>query len=121
MSQPPPMRTKLLFREIGQAWSVAGQRAVVALKDSIERNTNGHGAYGARVVDEQADVLGCLGEIAVAKAFNLYWSGKFGDAGDVGFMVEVRASFKRPRLGLVVHHKDKDHLPFVCVDLSKLP
>jgi hypothetical protein len=70
--------------------------------------------------DPVAGLVGCVGEYATAKAFNLNWSSMF-DRGavDVGGVIEVRASEKSPRW-LGVYSTDKDRLPYVCADCSPI-
>jgi hypothetical protein len=67
-------------------------------------------------------VAACLGELAVAKAFNLFCSGSVGnkEAVDVGDILEVRSS-ARTNARLILHPKDKDDFPFVLVDVSTAP
>ena len=118
------MAVELSYRDMSIAWHVAGLQTLRAIKFATEgRNGQRYGGkFSASVIDERADFAGALGEVAVAKAFNLWWTAVLDvGSGDVGDMVEVRAAFKRPRFGLCIHPDDEDDLPFVCVDLSCLP
>lgn len=65
---------------------------------------------------------GCIGEFAVAKYLNLYWSPTIGEFGrhDVGGLVEVR-SIERASHRLIVNPDDKPERPFVLafIDLTR--
>lgn len=66
--------------------------------------------------------LGCVGENAVAKHYNLYWRVTDFGSVDVGGKFEVRATdalYKR----LVLHKDDPDDLPFILAYVipEKLP
>lgn len=65
--------------------------------------------------DWQLHIEGCLGEMAVAFHFGLFWDGKVGimTSGDVG-KIEVRTR-SEPRYSLIVHHTDNDDSRFVLV------
>jgi hypothetical protein len=110
----------LKVEEIGLALMVASARAALALHKEQQGNYGGRGS--AVVFEPMKDAVGCVGEIAVAKGLNLYWSNLL-DQGqpDVGFGVEARASRKRPHsmpLGDDDVAKDR---PCVMVDCSTLP
>lgn len=72
--------------------------------------------YGANPNDvPMITTLGVAGEIAVAKALNLYWSGNIGVAApDVGLNIQVR-TVATPNRRLIVHRADPDDAPFVLV------
>ena len=72
-----------------------------------------------------AHVLGMLGEVAVAKACNLFWNGTIGQihCKDVGTF-QVRSTY-RANGHLLLHPEDRDDDPFIfcvvngaCVDLK---
>jgi len=67
----------------------------------------------------QFHVLGALGEMAVAKHYDLFWSGALGDykAHDVGG-AQVRTTAK-PDGCLIVHARDADSDPFIFVVQDK--
>jgi hypothetical protein len=86
------------------------QRIVANLKDGREGRygaVNGEGSF-------EYHWTGCLGEMAVAKHFNLFWAGALGnfDAADVGGIIQVRAR-GRSDGQLILHPKDNDAAPFV--------
>lgn len=121
---PPPLVVQLSYRDMSLAWHVAGLMTLKAIKFATEgRNGKPYGArFGGSVIDERADFGGALGEVAVSKAFNLWWTAPLDiGVGDVGDLIESRAAWKKPRLGLRITRDDPDDMPFVCVDLSCLP
>jgi hypothetical protein len=119
-----PIIVQLSYRDMSMAWHIAGLQTLKAIKWATEgRNGQRYGGkFGANVIDERADFGGALGEIALSKAFNLWWTAPLDvGTGDVGDLIESRAAWKRPRWGLRITKEDKPELPFVCVDLSCLP
>lgn len=80
-----------------------------------------YGAAGTEGPFER-HLFGCYGEMAVAKRFNLFWAGTFGDfdAVDVGGKVQVRAT-ARPDRRLILHDDDDDAHPFVLALAHDLP
>jgi hypothetical protein len=64
----------------------------------------------------EIDVIACMGEMAVAKHFNLFWAGSVNNfsAVDVGGLIEVRTR-RQSWHQLILHPADKDHLPYVLV------
>jgi hypothetical protein len=115
-----PFTVRLTFSEIALAHQVAGQRMILAMKNALV------GKYGAvnDVSNDRAnlDILGCLGESAVAKACNYYWSPQVGEVGqvDVGGKVEVR-SVSKAHYRLILTKDDNDELPYVLADVSETP
>lgn len=108
------MRVVLTLPEMLLANTVAGLRHT----DNIKRGAKPR--YGAPEGYEAdgLNLLGCRGELAVAKALGVFWSGNVGDysATDVGGY-EVRA-FDQPYKRLIIHPADieaKGDLPFVSV------
>lgn len=70
-----------------------------------------------------ADIIGCIGEMAVAKYFNFYWGGWNRadlNGNDVGGKVQVR-SRRRAHYELMLHREDKDNDPFVLALVHDLP
>lgn len=112
---PKHLRVRLSLAEIQLAYFVAGQRQVYNLKHNAKQRFG-----GPEGLENAAHHLtGARAEMAVAKAFNLYWPGELGDyrAADVGNRVEVRSVHKRTH-SLIIHPDDKDDLPYVLADVS---
>lgn len=66
------------------------------------------------------DIIGACGEMAVAKALNLYWLGGINqgkEEPDAGKNTQVRYS-SNPSLGMVVRPNDPDHFKYVHVSGS---
>jgi hypothetical protein len=100
---------KLTGAEILIAHHVAAMRQVQSIKSGIEHK------FGAvRQGNEWMDTLGCFGELAVAKALNLFWVGTIGayNKKDVGGLVEVR-TMQKAHHNLILHPEDDDNDPFV--------
>lgn len=75
-------------------------------------------AHGLPLRDEKGwfySILGCCGELAVAKALGIYWSGNLGDlkADDVGEL-QVRTSTKK-LARLIIRDTDRSDRVFVLV------
>lgn len=83
------------------------------------RKAKRRGKHGVSSFATEPDRIGTVGELAVAKALNLWWSGlaKRGEP-DVGGCVEVR-TVSKPTYRLLVHKNDPDDLPFVLVAPKK--
>ena len=100
-----------------QACCAAAQHMLNAIELQLQ------GAYGGDPKDIVIVVRGYMGEIAVAKTFNLGWFDhtRLGRV-DVGDLIEVR-SIDRPDYSLILHDKpkDPDDTPFVLADVSALP
>lgn len=115
------MIVTLTWSEMMQAHYVAGQRIAMNIKNGAQQR---FGADNGRDSDA-LHLTACRGELAVAKALNLFWSGSLGDyqAVDVGGLVEVRAVNSKPgrRLSLIVHDDDKDDRPYVLADTGHAP
>jgi len=116
----------LTWSEFQQAHVVAGHRIAHNIRNG---NSGRHGAEAGRESDG-LHLTACRGEMATAKAFDLFWSGAVGDfrAGDVGGIIEVRAvngAGKR----LIIHDPidergkpwDQPHKPFVLADCYGAP
>lgn len=109
------MIVNLTFAEWQMAHHVAGQRAVYNLKKQAKPRYGAvEGAHG-----EHISAMGTVAEMAVAKEFNLFWSGAVGnyDAVDVGGLVEVRGVEKKHHC-LIMHKEDKDGLPYVLAHVD---
>jgi hypothetical protein len=109
---------RLTHPEILLAHMVAGLRITY----TFQANTpNRYGANGDGAGD-WLHVLGARGELAVAKAFNLYWHPAVGETKrvDVGGLYEVRtvdAAHKK----LILHAADDDDRAFILADVSGCP
>jgi hypothetical protein len=105
------MIVTLSYAEIQIAYAVGSQRQVYGMKSG---SAHRHGAAGL----EHAiafDLIGSSGEMAVAKALNLYWGIEMNNTTiDVGGMVEVR-TVTRDDKRLILHKDDKADLPYVLV------
>lgn len=106
------MRTiKLTPAEIMQG-AIAG---VMRQTQNISRDRTPR--YGAtKENDWQLHVEGCLGEMAVAKEYNLFWNANLGviAPGDIGRKVEVRTR-SRHHYDLILHPSDPDGSVFVLL------
>lgn len=74
--------------------------------------------YGAAGNSIEPHFIGALGECAVAKHLDRFWSGSLGDlkASDVG-RIQVRAStHKNP--SLILHDRDNDDDVFILVSIT---
>jgi hypothetical protein len=62
----------------------------------------------------QIDSIACLGEMALAKHLDRFWSASIGDvtAADIGTFYQVRAT-EWASGRLMLHPPDKDHQPYV--------
>jgi hypothetical protein len=100
---------KLTESEILLACNAASQRFASAAALGRKRN---HGGYAFSLDDH---VCGCLGELAVAKQYNRFWSGTVGEirAKDVGTL-QVRATYRLNGC-LILHQEDADEDPFFFV------
>jgi len=109
----------LSWGEVYRAGEAALQRSVANLKKKRE---DAHGAEQDGGLGLDKHWMGCLGEMAVAKHFNVYWHATEFGAIDVGGVFEVRATdadYKR----LWAHDDDPDDLRFILVHAvpKKLP
>jgi hypothetical protein len=93
------------------------QAAQVGVMRQVQNLKRGRAdAYGASTsMGWQYHIEGAMGEMAVAKAFNLYWNGNLGNlsAGDVGD-IQVRTS-SRTNGDLIMHPRDRDKDRFILV------
>lgn len=112
-------RLTLTYHEVTHAATVGLARHWSALKRSL-RETNG----SERANHWFTHQLGAIGELAVAKALSVHWSGNVGKEGrpDIvykGLSIEVRA-VTDPRHRLIVHPEDQADF-FVLTVLDELP
>jgi len=113
---PEPVNYQLTPSEMHIAAIVGVQRGLDAIRNKRP------GRYGCGF-DFDADIIGCMGEQALAKHLDRYWNGSFGDfkAVDVAHAYQVRAStFDGPTAGLLLHPGDHDDHPFIKV-VVRLP
>lgn len=105
------MIVTLTEHEIAFALEVFKQRLTMNIMVGAKHK---YGAGGGPAADAALDIVGTRGELAVAKALNLFWSGNVGDykAIDVGGLFEVRA-VEDPSRRLIIHDEDKDEPPFI--------
>lgn len=102
------MRVRLDWSEMEIAATVGKMRQMQALE------LNRAARYGASVENAWTlNMEGAAGEMAVAKALGIYWSGNIGNLGaaDVGPM-QVRTS-SRSDGDLILHPRDRDDAIFV--------
>lgn len=101
--------------------------AIEKNRDSVAHGRQGTHGSGPPGTEQALDnhYWGNCCEIAVARAFNLFWDGGVGDirSVDVGDKVEVRSA-QLSGHKLRMHHEDaakKGHLPFVLVTKEAAP
>ena len=103
-----------LYELTGSEMHLASIAGVQRTLDGIRKRREGR--YGAeRRPDFQGDVIGCVGEMTLAKHLDQYWNGAFGNlrAADVGTLYQSRGSdYTGPNAGMLVH-------PPVNIDGSK--
>jgi len=112
---------RLTLAELQIAHFVSTQRHIHALKGG------GNGNHGAPEDVSQGtgiSILGCIGELAVSKYMNMYWSGSVPPytMTDVGGCVEVK-TIEDTGKKLLIRPNNSDELPFVlalCSDGGKL-
>lgn len=111
------MKVTLTLSEVFQAATVGVMRRVCDLRD---KRKGAHGIPPDAPVWEY-DVEGCCGEMAVAKALRVYWSGAHGKlrVPDVGDRYQVRTRSKMS-YDLVLYPEDDDHAIFILV-LGRAP
>lgn len=104
------MKVTLTPAEVLLAYQVAAMRQT----QNMVRSTRAKHGAPEGPEGEILDVIACRGEMAVAKALNLYWAGTVGRYGapDVGEIVDVRTRRQRWH-DLILHREDPDERPFV--------
>jgi hypothetical protein len=106
------IQIQLTTPEILLAGNVGLMRAV----QNFSRGTKER--YGATGNLLQRDIIGAIGELALAKHLNVYWAGSVGNwkARDVaGFQVRASDLYSP---SLILHDEDKDTDIFVCVGID---
>lgn len=97
--------------------------AIIGVERTIDAQKSGRaGRYGkSDAPDFAGDVNGCMGEVALAKHLDMFWSGTLGNilAADVGAHLQVRTTAYRDG-HLLLHQPDNDDQPFVLA-VIKLP
>lgn len=105
------MEVKLSYAEMNMAYTIGAQRQIYNMKLGTSHKWGLNGVETAIA----SDLVGCAGELAVAKALNLYWDvSSSHKTVDVGGMVEVR-TVTSPNRRLILHETDKPNLPYVLV------
>jgi hypothetical protein len=102
---------RLTWAEVLFASQAAAMRRVSAMK---RKRKQYYGGGPSADVLWQIDNVACLGEMALAKHLDKFWSGSIDDveAADVGTFYQVRAT-EYPTGRLRLHPEDKDHMPYV--------
>lgn len=110
----------LTWGEVYRAGEAALQREISNLK---KKRKDAHGADVGALGGLQIHFVGCLGETAVAKHYNLYWRATDFGAVDVGERFEVRAAYNGEHKRLPLYDRDSSDLPFILAHVipAKLP
>ncbi len=115
------MIVKLSYAEMLLAVQIAGQQQVQNFKQGRKARYGAANDFGSAV---GLCLTGVLGEMAVAKALNKFWTGNVGQHGttDVGGDngVEVRTRTEKGR-NLILHPKDDDNKKFVVAVTQDAP
>jgi hypothetical protein len=96
-------------------WGEVFQAGLIALMRMIKNlQVGAKERYGAQGISLDYNFNGCLGEIALAKWTDTFWSGSLGNyrAKDVGDRWQVRAA-SSPAGRLILHPEDSDDDQFV--------
>ena len=112
------VEVRLTFTEIIIAATLGVMRRVSAMKNGRVQ-VNGGTDKGGK--DWQSHIVGCLGEMAVAKALDRFWSATVGhiDRGDIGEDYEVRTrDVDRKGPDLVLTPRDKDDVPYILAHVN---
>jgi hypothetical protein len=118
---PKPIEVELEWYELYQAGKVGWHRHVEAIRRKLRNKKRGEKPSYV------AHIEGCLGEVAVAKATNRYWSGSVNvgkRVPDVGSHIEVRCRDETAgQRDLIVRSDDPDDRVMVLVtwDEDSLP
>lgn len=106
------MKIKLSISEMHIAAQIGSMRQIQALAKGLPDRHGFDGLDGWSV-----HIEGAAGEMAVAKALNLYWGGSvntFKSLGDIGSQLEVRTRSK-DYYELIIRPNDKDDSRYVLV------
>ena len=107
---------RLTEAEIYIAYAVAAHREINALRGKLQ---NAHGAGNG--YQPEKHIIGCMGEVAAARALNLCWQDHGTLRGvDVGGLVEVRGTRRQPA-SLRMYDNDKDERPYLLADVTTWP
>lgn len=92
-----------------------GENAGIMRHNYVVNNNLKDPWMGPESTQRKRHISGALGELAVAKYFNIFWSGTVGELGkmDVG-LFQVRMAYKDSHR-LIMHHSDKDDDVFIFV------
>lgn len=111
----PNRRTLVVARVVLDAHEVL-HGGLVGLTREIDNLKAGRkDRFGAEIQDGwRLHIEGALGELAVAKYLDRFWSGRLGNlkAADVG-PLQVRTRVRRDDASLILHKTDQDHHLFV--------
>lgn len=101
----------LTWSEVLFAAQAAAMRRVQGMKHSLAQC---HGGGPRADALWQIDAISCLGEMALAKHLDRFWSATIGDvtSADVGTFYQVRAT-EWANGRLILHPEDKDDQPYV--------
>lgn len=104
------VKIRLTENEFLLACHVACERRKVC----IARNMGPKYGVSFRNMSWDTEILGCFGEIALAKYLNVYWSGVVDMSADVGGCIDVRTCIRADgNCDLILHDSDDNGRPFV--------
>jgi hypothetical protein len=108
-----PTEITLPFEDMLTAGIVGLRRHISGM--ALDRQHHVGAAAAAQSYDNH--ILGAQGELAVAKAFNLYWDAAVGrvDCCDVGGVIEVKCQRLGRGFGLAIRPNYKPEKPYVLV------
>jgi hypothetical protein len=106
-----PIEVRLAWSEVLFAAQAAAMRRVSGMK---RNRAQLHGGGPSCDALWQIDAIACLGEMALAKHLDRFWSAAIDDvlSADVGTFYQVRAT-EWGNGRLMLHPKDHDHMPYV--------
>jgi hypothetical protein len=105
------IEVRLTFSEVASAMQVGGMRHLSCLFKGWKDK---HGADSMN--GWQLHVEGACGEVAAAKALNMYWPATVNtfDCADLGERIQIKTR-SNPDFDLIVRQRDSDHHYFVLV------
>jgi hypothetical protein len=108
-----PTEMTLSFEDMLTAGIVGLRRHISGM--ALNREHQGNSSEASHSFDPH--ILGAMGELVVAKAFNLYWDATVGrvDACDVGGIIEVKCRRLGRGFGLSIRPNYKPDKPYVLV------
>jgi len=112
---------------MGEIVTLTLQEMIHAAQVGVMRRAHGlNGAFNKYKYNEEepweVEIVACQAELALAKYFNLHWSGVVPFVRDVGDILDAR-SIRQPHHRLLIHDDDPNDTPFVLVlrvDKSKM-